>query len=156
MPHKKGDYRCYTCSRRVSSGYLKYLRQHLTIPSYCHSGHSPPKVFLHRSGCHGSQTLALPKEQGEENRLRVFPKPHLPMLFLFECFVWCPRAEADSGHQPAGLHSLPVLCRWGQAHAASTEELPLPQGSGHLRHGWDRNLHWSAGGMCGIPREQIL
>uniref|UniRef100_A0A8C3N5C2 Uncharacterized protein n=1 Tax=Geospiza parvula TaxID=87175 RepID=A0A8C3N5C2_GEOPR len=66
------------------------------------------------------------------------------------------KAEADSGHQPAGLHSLPVLCRWGQAHAAPTEELPLPQGSGHLRHGWDRNLHWSAGGMCGIPREQIV
>lgn len=49
---------------------MKYLRQHLTAG-------------------HGSQTLPLPKEQGEENSLLSFPKPHLPVQFLL-CFVCVP------------------------------------------------------------------
>uniref|UniRef100_A0A8D0FRM9 Sodium channel epithelial 1 subunit beta n=1 Tax=Strix occidentalis caurina TaxID=311401 RepID=A0A8D0FRM9_STROC len=66
------------------------------------------------------------------------------------------KAEVNPGHQPAGLYPLPVICCRGQADAASTEELPLPQGSGHLCNGRDRNLHRRVSGMCGIPLEQIV
>uniref|UniRef100_A0A663EWY7 Sodium channel epithelial 1 subunit beta n=1 Tax=Aquila chrysaetos chrysaetos TaxID=223781 RepID=A0A663EWY7_AQUCH len=36
------------------------------------------------------------------------------------------KAEVNSGHQSARLYPLPVIRCRGQAHAASTEELPLP------------------------------
>lgn len=72
--------------------------------------------------------------------------PRTPGLRVMSVGLCLCRAEADPGYQPEGLHPLPHHHGWSPADAARAGQLPFPEGSGHLRHVRDRDLHRRPGG----------